>query len=192
MTFNRRAATKVLGGNTTRPKFLASCLGRTDCSPSIKINPAPPLRIVIQPTASRRKWTALLCDHLLCVSAWPFVKSARRLLAEGHPADTVIEIWRRNTDEWAMRSRLGAAAATVIDGETGSPGAKNGPPARDLEQAKGKGLPLGCARPRAVSGADDHALKRSKHSRRGMTARATTRKRLEQRRAKLSPAGEQA
>ena len=57
-------------------------------------------------------------DRVLCVSAWPFVKSARLLLAEGYPADTVIEMWRPNSDEWALRGRLGAVAATVIDGET--------------------------------------------------------------------------
>ena len=32
------------------------------------------------------------------VTAWPFVKSARLLSAEGHPADAVIEMWRPNTD----------------------------------------------------------------------------------------------
>ena len=95
---------------------------------------ASPLRLVIEPTASGRKWTARLRDRVLCVTVWPFVKSARVLLAEGHPADTVIEMWRPNTDEWALRGRLGAVAATVIDGEAGSRGAKNGPPARDLEQ----------------------------------------------------------
>jgi hypothetical protein len=99
---------------------------------------ASPLRLVIEPTVSGRKWTARLGDRVLCTSVWPFVKSARVLLAEGHPADTVIEIWRPNTDEWAMRGRLGAVAATVIDGEAGSRGAKNGPPARDLEKGRGK------------------------------------------------------
>ena len=63
---------------------------------------ASPLRLVIEPTASGRKWTARLRDRVLCVTVWPFVKSARLLLAEGHPADTVIEMWRPNTDEWAI------------------------------------------------------------------------------------------
>ena len=112
---------------------------RTDCSLSLKSNPAAPLRIVIQPTASGRKWTARFRDCVLCTSVWPFVKSARVLLAEGHPADTAIEIWRPNTDEWTMRGRLGAVAATVIDGEAGSRGAKNGAPARDLEQGGREG-----------------------------------------------------
>jgi hypothetical protein len=96
---------------------------------------------VIQPTASGRKWTARLGKCVLCVSAWPFVKSARRLLAEGHASDIMIEMWRPNAAEFALRGRLGAVAATVIDGETASRGAKNGPAARDLEQGKGKAPP---------------------------------------------------
>jgi hypothetical protein len=87
---------------------------------------AAPLRIVIVPTASRKKWTARLNDRVLCVSAWPFVMSARLLLAEGYPADAVIEMWRPNSDEWALRGRLGPVAATVIDGETAPRCAKNG------------------------------------------------------------------
>jgi hypothetical protein len=107
---------------------------RTDCSLSLKSDPAAPLRIVIQPTASGRKWIACLGDRVLCASAWPFVKSARLLLAEGYPADTVVEVWRPNAAEWAMRGRLGAVAATVIDGEKASRGAKNRSPAHDPEQ----------------------------------------------------------
>jgi hypothetical protein len=34
-------------------------------------------------------------------------------------------MWRPNTDEWALRGRLGAVAATVIDGETAPRRAKN-------------------------------------------------------------------
>ena len=62
--------------------------------------------------------TARLGDRVLCVTAWPFVMSARLLLAEGFPADTVVEMWRPNSDEWALKGRLGAVAGTVIDGET--------------------------------------------------------------------------
>ncbi len=109
-------------------------------NPTTPARPAAPLRIVIEPTASGRKWTAHLDDRVLCVTAWPFVKSGRLLLAEGHPAASVIEMWRPNTDEWALRGRLGAAAATVIDGETGSRSAKNGSPARDHEQGGQAGL----------------------------------------------------
>jgi hypothetical protein len=130
---------------TSHPKIVSHA------SPTTPVRPAAPLRIVIEPTASGRKWTARLRDRVLCVTVWPFVKSACLLLAEGHPADTVIEIWRPNADEWAMRGRLGAAAATVIDGETGSPGAKNGPPARHHEQSGQRGLPLAGARPKAIS-----------------------------------------
>jgi hypothetical protein len=91
---------------------------------------ADPLRIVVVPTASRKKWTARLDDRVLCVSAWPFVMSARLLLAEGYPADAMVELWRPNTGECAMRGRLGAIAAVVIDGETAKRGAKNGVPSR--------------------------------------------------------------
>jgi hypothetical protein len=54
------------------------------------------------------------------VTAWPVVKSARLLSAEGHPADAVIEMWRPNTDAWALRGHLDSVAATIIDGETAS------------------------------------------------------------------------
>ena len=111
---------------------------RSDAGPASSPSPsktstqysADPLRIVIVPTASRKKWTARLNDRVLCVSAWPFVISALLLLAEGFPADTMVEMWRPDTDEWAMRGRLGAVAATVIDGETASCRAKNGVPVR--------------------------------------------------------------
>jgi hypothetical protein len=112
MTFDPRAVAQALGGNVT----------------------AAPLRIVIEPTASGRKWTARLDDRVLCVTAWPLVKSACLLLAEGYPADAEIEMWYPNTREWALRGRLGAVAATVIDGETTSRCAKNGSPARDPVQ----------------------------------------------------------
>ena len=69
-------------------------------------------------------------DRVLCVTAWPFVMSARLLLAEGFSADTVIEMWRPNSDERALKGRLGAVAATVIDGETAPRRAKNGSPDR--------------------------------------------------------------
>ena len=108
---------------------------------------AAPLRIVIVPTASRKKWTARLNDRVLCVSAWPFVMSARLLLAEGYPADTMVEMWRPNTAEWALRGRLGAVAATIIDGETASHCAKNGVPVRFPGMAVAGGA---CDDPRSV------------------------------------------
>jgi hypothetical protein len=89
---------------------------------------------VISLSASGRKWIARLDDRALCVSSWPFVKSARRLLSEGYPADAVIEMWRPNTHEWALRGRLAAVAATVIDGETAPRRANNGSPARDPDE----------------------------------------------------------
>ena len=44
--------------------------------------------------------------------------SARLLLAEGYPADTMVELWRPNTDEWALRGRLANIATTLMDGES--------------------------------------------------------------------------
>ena len=137
MTFDRRDVTQPLGGNTSG----TSGHSWTDCPPPIKVNPAAPLRIVIEATASGRKWTARLDDRVLWVTASPFVKSARLLLDEGYSADAVIEMWRPNTDEWALRGRLGAAAATVIDGETGSRSAKNGSAVHDSEKS---GPPEAC------------------------------------------------
>ena len=113
-------------GTVTGTEF-QSVVGRTTLSyrkivarfsPTTPIKSATPLRIVIEATASGRKWIARLDDRVLCVSAWPFVKSARLLLAESYPADTVVEIWRPNAAEWAMRGRLGAVAAMIIEGET--------------------------------------------------------------------------
>ena len=75
------------------------------------------LRIVIEPTTSGRKWIARLDDRVLCIAAAPFVQSARALLAEGYPADAVIEMWRPHTTECALRGRLRAVAATMMDGE---------------------------------------------------------------------------
>ena len=34
-------------------------------------------------------------------------------VAEGHPADAVIEMWRPNTDAWALRGHLHSVAATI-------------------------------------------------------------------------------
>jgi len=44
-------------------------------------------------------------------------------------------MWRPNTDESALQGRLGAVAATVIDGETASRCAKKGAPASDTEKS---------------------------------------------------------
>ena len=111
----------------TNPNYAEIAAHASQITP---VKPNALLRIVIVPTASRKKWTARLDDRVLCVSAWPFVISARLLLAEGYPADTMVEVWRPNTDEWALRGRLGAVAATVMDGETAKRAAKNGVPTR--------------------------------------------------------------
>jgi hypothetical protein len=103
-------------------------------------SPAPiaaPMRIMVEPTATGRKWRALFDGKQVCISAWPFVMAARQLLAAGHPPDTLLEMWRPGATEWALRGRLGAVAATVIEGETASRRAINGPPMRVLGGARG-------------------------------------------------------
>jgi len=98
---------------------------------TIAVTPdAPPLYIVIVPTANGRKWIARLGERQICRSTTPLVISARLLLGEGYSADTLIEVWRPDADAWAMRGRLGAVAATLLDGETASRSAKNGVPVR--------------------------------------------------------------
>ena len=84
------------------------------------------LRIVIEPTSTGRKSVAELDDRVVCIAAAPFVQSARVLLAEGHPPDTWIEMWRPHTTECALRGRLGAVAATLMDGEKVRQHARNG------------------------------------------------------------------
>ena len=97
------------------------------------------------------------------VTAWPFVKSARLLSAEGHPADAVIEMWRPDTDEWVLRGRLGAVAATVIDGETASRLRQMARRFRSREERTPRGLLLvHVHHPRAVSGAADDNGERGK------------------------------
>jgi hypothetical protein len=90
-----------------------------------------PLRIVVKPTASGKKWRATVDGEAICVSASPFVQSARILLEMGYPADAVIEMWHVGATDWALRGQLGAVAATVIDGEKVSAPAKNAPPVND-------------------------------------------------------------
>jgi hypothetical protein len=111
-------------------RLLAELTQARVCAAPAQRGDASALRIVIQPTRSSRKWIARLSDRVLCVAAAPFVKSARLLLAEGYPADTMIEMWRPGTVEWALRGRLGAVTATIIDGETAPCCAKNGVPSR--------------------------------------------------------------
>jgi hypothetical protein len=72
------------------------------------------------------------------------VMSARLLVQEGYPSDTLVEVWRPNTDAWAMRGRLGGVAATVIDGEKAPRCAKNGVPVR-IPGIAATSVPVGMA-----------------------------------------------
>lgn len=88
------------------------------------------VRIVVTPTASGRKWRAVLDGETLCISASPLITTARILIAEGFDPDCIIEMWHAGADAWSLRGGLGAVAATLIDGETASRCAKNGSPVR--------------------------------------------------------------
>ena len=76
----------VLSG-TSSPKIV----GRANTTTAVAQD-ASSLRIMIEPTASRRKWIARLGDRELCRSAWPLVMSARLLVQEGYPSDTLVEV----------------------------------------------------------------------------------------------------
>jgi hypothetical protein len=90
---------------------------------------AAPIRIVIAPTASGRKWVSSLNDKTLCISASPLVMASRLLIAQRFDPNGIIEMWHRHADPWALRGRLGAVAAVIIDGEKKpTQPAKNGPP----------------------------------------------------------------
>ena len=123
-------------------------------SPTTPIKSAVPLRIMIEPTASGRKWIARLGERVLCVSASPFVKSARLLLAEGLPAAIVIEMWRPNTDESALQGRLGAVGRRSLTARR-----LRAAPRRALRRAIPRKVHsrelLVYVRPRAVLGAND-------------------------------------
>ena len=136
-------------------------------SPTTPARPAAPTRIVIEPTASGRKWIARFGDRVLCVTAWPFVMSARLLLAEGFPADTVIEMWRPNSDEWALKGRLEAVAATVIDGETALALRQERPAGSRSRAGWPHESAAGLRSSRGRFWMDDDAIKRSNTSRRG-------------------------
>lgn len=114
-------------------------LARRQISPTVSADASSkqvaPMRIIVTLTTSGRKWRATLGGRVLCTSAAPLVKSARVLIAEDFGPNLVIEMWRAGTDAWALRGRLGVAAATLLDGETAAPHAKNGVPVRFLGKA---------------------------------------------------------
>jgi hypothetical protein len=153
------AAGSHVGSNAHRALLDGAGGIATDAKPQADKSQTDALRIIIEPTKSGRKWIARLGNRVLCVAAAPFVKSARLLLAEGYPAHSFIEMWRSNTAEWALRGRLGAVAATVLDGEKAPRDAKNGSPVQDLARG-GTGAP--CPIPLTPIG----AVGRSKRARR--------------------------
>ena len=58
------------------------------------------------------------------------VKAARILIAKGYDPSSIVELWHQHADAWALRGKLGAVAAVVLDGERKvTQPTKNGPPA---------------------------------------------------------------
>ena len=76
-----------------------------------------PIRIDVAPMA-RGKWRATFNGKTLCIAAAPLVTGARLLIARGFDPNRRIETWHADSGTWALRGRLGAVAATVLDGET--------------------------------------------------------------------------
>jgi hypothetical protein len=94
------------------------------------------IRIDVKPTASGRKWRASLDDKFLCASSAPLVTAARLLFARGFDSSCIIEMWHQGADSWALRGRLGAVAAVVLDGERKAQRhAKNGASIRQVAGA---------------------------------------------------------
>ena len=44
----------------------------------------------------------------------PLLDGARKLLAQGHSADTMLEVWREGAQEWSMRAPIGIAARYTV------------------------------------------------------------------------------
>jgi hypothetical protein len=44
----------------------------------------------------------------------PLLDGARKLLAQGHSAHTMLEVWREGAHEWSMRAPLGVAARYTV------------------------------------------------------------------------------
>jgi hypothetical protein len=88
-----------------------------------------PIRIDVAPTA-HGKWRAAFNGKTLCIVAAPMVKAARILIEQASDPNLILEMWHADSATWALRGQLGAIAATLLDGETATRPAKNGPPAR--------------------------------------------------------------
>ena len=90
---------------------------------------AAPIRIDVAPTESGCKWRATFDGEVLCTAAAPLVKAARILIAKGYDPSCLIEMSHQHAAAWALRGKLGAVAATVLDGERKAQrNAKNDPP----------------------------------------------------------------
>lgn len=78
--------------------------------------------VTVAPIPSRPGYyTALVDGCLLCRSRQPFLDGARRLLASGYPADTIIIMKRAGSVIEALHSTVGRAAALTVSEEAYRP-----------------------------------------------------------------------
>ena len=78
--------------------------------------------VTVAPITSRPGYyTARADGRLLCRSRQPFLDGARRLLASGFPADTVIVMKCAGSVIEALRSTIGRAAAHTVSEEAYRP-----------------------------------------------------------------------
>jgi hypothetical protein len=77
---------------------------------------ASPIRIDVA-RMGHGKWRATLNGRTLCTAAAPMVQAARILIVNGVDSSSVIEMWHQHADAWALRGKLSAVAATILDGE---------------------------------------------------------------------------
>ena len=72
-----------------------------------------PLKIVVAPDPrGAGRYEARLDgeDRVWCVSRMPFLDAARALIAAGHDADAILEMYRPDASSWDLRAPLQIAA----------------------------------------------------------------------------------
>jgi hypothetical protein len=73
--------------------------------------------ITVTPDARNGRYRAYIKTEQepLCVSRQPFLDSARKLLARGHDAKTMLIMRWVGAENWALRGPLGVAAKLTVD-----------------------------------------------------------------------------
>jgi hypothetical protein len=74
------------------------------------------IRILVKSVDRRGRSSATLGDTvLISASRQPFLAAARVLISAGHEPDSWLEVWRPGATAFALRGRLGIAAALTVD-----------------------------------------------------------------------------